>query len=135
MPPSPAPVSPRPLPERPRSQRALPPRPLPARTPATLAGHPAGRARPDPSGHRIAVAFGGLAAASALATAFLAPPPPASATDQVATLVDPAPVQHVTRYVQLQPGQTAPPNAAVAAAPQATPRVVVVTTRQSGTKK
>ena len=46
------------------------------------------------------------------------------------------PVQHVVQYVQLLPGQTPPPNATVSqAAPAPTPRVVVVTTRQSGTKR
>jgi hypothetical protein len=44
-----------------------------------------------------------------------------------------APVRHVTRYVQLEPGQTAPPQASIVPAPKPTPRVVVVTTtRQSG---
>lgn len=108
----------------PSARRPLPPRPVP---------RPLGR--PDPSGHRVALAFGGIAAASALATAFLAPATSASPGVQtVAAAAEVAPVQHVTRYVTLLPGQTPPPNAAVAPAPVATPRVVVVTTRQSGTK-
>ena len=47
---------------------------------------------------------------------------------------DPAPsVRHVIQYVQLKPGQTAPPKAVVKQAPAPPPRVVVVTTtRQSG---
>ena len=84
---------------------------------------------------RALLGLTGVAALSALATA-LAVPPPAS---QVTTTVVQAQVEpsvaasHVTRYVQLKPGQTAPPNAPVKAAPVATPRVVVVTTtRQSG---
>ena len=101
-------------------------RPVPARG--------AGRPRPDPSAQRLAVAFGGVAAASALVTAFLAPTTAATATDQTVIVANPAPVQHVTRYVQLLPGQTAPPDATVVQAPAATPRVVVVTTRQSGVK-
>ncbi|HEY6058290.1 MAG TPA: hypothetical protein VIV06_09670, partial [Candidatus Limnocylindrales bacterium] len=46
----------------------------------------------------------------------------------------PAPsVRHVVRYVQLRPGQTAPPQSTVVAAPKPSPRTVVVTTtRQSG---
>ena len=96
--------------------------------------HPGSRARPDPTGHRVAFGLASLAAASALVTAFLAPATSAAPVDQVAA-ADPLPVQHVTRYVTLQPGETPPPNATVAQAPAATPRVVVVTTRQSGTKR
>ena len=56
------------------------------------------------------------------------------------TAVVPEPsVLHVTRYVTLQPGQTAPPQSSVLVKPQPTPRVTVkvvkkvqVVTRQSG---
>ncbi|HJW22635.1 MAG TPA: hypothetical protein VJ506_09420 [Candidatus Limnocylindrales bacterium] len=120
---------------------AVPPRPALSPRPVALPrpGREAlARSKPDPTGHRLAIGFGALAAASALATAFLAPATaaaPATSTT-VAVAPDAVPVQHVVQYVQLQPGQTPPPNATVSqAAPAPTPRVVVVTTRQSGTKR
>lgn len=130
--PPPTTLAPRPLPARP----VLPPRTVAPPRP----GHQAPvRSRPDPTGHRLAIGFGALAAASALATAFLAPATaavPAASTTAPAVAPDAVPVQHVVQYVQLQPGQTPPPNATVSqAAPAPTPRVVVVTTRQSGTKR
>lgn len=95
--------------------------------------------RPDPGPLRLAFGLTGLATASALVTAFLVPrgglDAGAAMTSTVTSADGPAPsVQHVTRYVQLQPGQTAPPNAVVNQAPAPKPRVVVVTTRQSGAK-
>ena len=93
---------------------------------------------------RLLAGFVGLASLSAIASGLLPTVVPAAAsgaaaagaTSTTATVAtDPAPqaVKHVTRYVQLAPGQTAPPQAAVVAAPKPTPRVVVVTTtRQSG---
>ena len=55
-------------------------------------------------------------------------------TDQAGGAAVAAPsVKHVTRYVVLKPGQTAPPHASVLVRPTPTPRVTVVTrTRQSG---
>jgi hypothetical protein len=85
----------------------------------------------------------GLAATTALATALVSPPPAGaatgSATDVAQTTVtlpaEPAqPVKHVIQYVQLKPGETAPPNAAVKVVPKPKPRVVVITTKQSGAK-
>jgi hypothetical protein len=83
------------------------------------------------------VGFIGLASLSAIATGLLPSVVPAAAADPgSATIVAdavPVAVKHVTQYVQLKPGQTAPPQAAVVAAPRPTPRIVVVTTtRQSG---
>ena len=97
------------------------------------------RAKPDARPLRIAYGMGGVAAASALATAMLGPAAGAAApaTSQVITVpADASPlVRHVTQYVQLKPGQTAPPQANVQQAPAPKPRVVVVTTtRQSGVK-
>ena len=95
--------------------------------------------RPDAGPMRIAIGMTGIAAASAIATALLAPATAATggATAQT-TVVLPAqpaaPVRHVTKVVQLMPGQTAPPQAVVQQAPAPKPRVVVVTTRQSGAK-
>lgn len=104
--------------------------------------HAPARGRPDPRSMRIAFGVAGLAAASAVATAILAPPAPATASQPVATMLAPdqaamAPVRHVVRYVYLKPGQTAPPQAVVAQLPAPTPRVVTVTTvttRQSGAR-
>jgi len=96
------------------------------------------RQRPDPGPLRVALALTGMATASALITAFLAPSAGADAgtttTVTTTTVADaPAPsVRHVIQYVQLEPGQTAPPQAVVKQAPAPKPRVVVVTTRQSG---
>ncbi len=86
---------------------------------------------------RFMAGFVGLASLSAIATGLLPSvvPPNAGPVTTTTIAADPAaqPVRHVTRYVQLKPGQTAPPQAAVVAAPKPTPRVVVVTTtRQSG---
>ncbi len=84
---------------------------------------------------RTLLGLTGLAAFTAFCTAVISPP---SGVDTSAATVEtqvlPAPsVIHVKRYVQLQPGQTAPPQSVVQAAPAATPRVVVITrTRQSG---
>ena len=104
----------------------------PVKRPATVP-----KARPDARPLRIAYGMGALAAATALVTA-LASPPPSSVTAGTTTVTlpaDPAPsVRHVIQYVQLKPGQTAPPNAAVKVVPTPKPRVVVVTTRQSGAK-
>ena len=85
---------------------------------------------------RAILGFTGMAAAAAIATAIIRPPAgDAGATTVVVPQVadqSAAPVRHVTKYVQLKPGQTAPPNAPVKVVPQATPRVVIVTTHQSG---
>ncbi|HEX2755807.1 MAG TPA: hypothetical protein VHM48_10105 [Candidatus Limnocylindrales bacterium] len=128
----------RPLPPRPTG-----PRPVAAATPELPPRRavPAveRKARPDPGPLRLAFGLTGMAAATALLSAFLVPATSADAgagTTNLVTVADgPTPsVQHVTRYVQLQPGQTAPPHAVVNQAPTPKPRIVVVTTRQSGAK-
>lgn len=94
--------------------------------------------RPDPGPIRIAIGLTGMATASALITAFLGSAAGAnagtgaSATDAAVAAAPPQAVRHVTRYVQLAPGQTAPPKAVVQQAPAPKPRVVVVATKQSG---
>ena len=96
------------------------------------------KARPDARPLRIAFGMGAVATASALITAFAAPGAGTATTTVQTTVtrpVDPAPsVRHIIQYVQLKPGQTAPPKAVVKPAPAVPPRVVVVTTRQSGGK-
>jgi hypothetical protein len=83
---------------------------------------------------RALLGFAGLAAVTAITTAVVRPPVVGIPSSTTETAVAPAtaPVRHVTRYVQLQPGQTAPPHATVRFVPQPTPRVVIVTTHQSG---
>lgn len=94
--------------------------------------------RPDPGPLRIAIGLTGMATASALLTAFLSSPTganagaPANTTFATAAAAPDPAIRHVVRYVQLAPGQTPPPNAVVQQAPAPTPRVVTVTTRQSG---
>jgi len=78
-----------------------------------------------------------MASASALAAALLgsATSVDAGGTGSGGTglVVGPAPsVQHVTRIIQLAPGQTAPPNTVVTQQPAPKPRVNVVVTKQSG---
>jgi hypothetical protein len=100
---------------------------------------PEARPRPDPNPMRLMAGFVGLASLSAIAAGLLPSVVPAASAGVVSTTTTvmadaaPLPAKHVTQYVQLKPGQTAPPQAAVVAAPKPTPRVVVVTTtRQSG---
>ena len=117
--------------------------PLPDALPAVRAGAAttsrvpaAKKPRPDPGPLRIALGLAGMATASALVSAFLNPSTGVSAATGGGT--DPGgaagsgSVRHVTRYVQLQPGQTAPSNAVVQAAPTPQPRLVIVRTQQSG---
>lgn len=132
--------------------RPLPPRPSVARSVfdggVVQPANPPVRAaaerkpRPDPGPLRIAIGLTGMATASALMTAFLGSAAGANAgTGAVAqttvgttdtTAVAAPSVRHIIRYVQLAPGQTAPPKAVVKQAPVPKPRVVVVTTKQSG---
>jgi hypothetical protein len=96
---------------------------------------PPPKARPDARPLRLAIGMGAVAAASALITAFASPPGSGAVGAAQTTTSAPVPapsVTHVTKYVQLAPGQTAPPQAVVQQAPALAPRVVVVTTHQSG---
>jgi hypothetical protein len=93
----------------------------PVARPAAGAGaHPA-KAKPDPRPMRIAFFAGGLAAVSALLTAIVIPAKPAVVTtvtnvqQQTVPLTTGTPisVQQPIQYIQLLPGQTAPPGAIV----------------------
>jgi hypothetical protein len=121
--------------------RALPARPLPPRPALDTPKATVRKPRPDPGPLRIALGLAGMAAASALATAMLGSATPVDAggasngTGQnVGAALDApaASVQHVTRIVQLAPGQTAPPKSVVQQQPAPKPRVNVVVTKQSG---
>ena len=103
--------------------------------------------KPDANPLRLLVGLAGIASASALVSAMLPSVSPTevvvaadttSMTAVVAVMPEPS-VVHVTRYVTLQPGQTAPPQSSVLVKPQPTPHVTVkvvkqvqVVTRQSG---
>lgn len=85
---------------------------------------------------RLAAGFVGLATASAIVSAMLAPAAINSAAGAVAvaapgTLPE---VVHVSHFIQLKPGQTAPPQAVVQQQVAPAPRIVKVVTRQSGVK-
>ena len=139
----------------------LSPRP-PSPAPRVPPHAPPARSKPDAKPMRIALGAGGIAAFSALAAAIVLPPRPAvqpttpylqqPVTDLPGTVVA---TQAPILYVQLQPGQTAPPGAkvigssAAAAAPAAAtpvaapaavrvaapvaPKPIIVKTTQSGT--
>jgi hypothetical protein len=97
---------------------------------------------------RLALGAGGLAAFSALATAIVLPPRPAIQAP-VAVLQQPADTGSPTdsssgaplgsgrpiRYVQLLPGQTAPPGASVIPATVPTSGTLVVTVPAPGQKQ
>jgi hypothetical protein len=81
---------------------------------------------------RMALGASGIAALSALVTAIVLPPKPAAALPVVPAYDASAPgstiqVQRPVQYIQLAPGQTAPPGATVidAAAPKP---ITIVTT-------
>ena len=117
-------------------------RPAPGARPTAMARPaPVARPRPAPRPLRIAYGMGALAAASALVTALASPSgagpalAPAQAQTTITLPAEPLPsVRHVIQYVHLKPGQTAPPHAVVKQQPAPKPRVVIVTTRQSGAK-
>lgn len=94
------------------------------------------KAKPDARPMRMALGAGGIAALSALAAAIVLPPRAAApvtatqsqqpqATDSQSS---PSPIEMVRpiKYVQLSPGQTAPPGATVIDASAPTPITVVV---------
>jgi len=110
------------------------PVPVPARPVPAPARPVVAKARPDPRPLRFMFGLAGIAALSAMATSVVTPRPSDASVAQVA-VVDPTarPVQHVTKFVKLAAGQTAPPQAAVKQLPAPAPRVIVVaTTKQSG---
>jgi hypothetical protein len=90
------------------------------------------RAKPDARPMRLALSGGGIAVLSALAAAIVLPPQQSApiVTDQqqvadpLATSIQ---AQRPIQYVQLSPGQTAPPGAKVIDAAAPTPMTVVVT--------
>ena len=95
------------------------------------------KARPDARPMRMALGAGGIAALSALAAAIVLPPRPAAPvaapqgqqTQALDLQPSPTPIQLVRPiiYVQLSPGQTAPPGATVIEASAPTPITVIVT--------
>jgi hypothetical protein len=100
----------------------------PRSTPGPTSGRPA-PPRPNPNRLRFALGTGGIAALSALLTAIVAPPSPASPSSPLATPAAPAMVtqQRPIQYVQLAPGQAAPPGASVIDAKAPKPITIVTT--------
>lgn len=108
------------------------PRPLPHAGSAPKTPQVA-RSKPDARPMRLALGAAGLAAFSALAAAIVLPPrpvvlPPAGAGNAISGQAGGSTsVQRPVQYVQLQPGQTAPPGARVID-PAAPKPVTIVTT-------
>jgi hypothetical protein len=110
--------------------------PFVRRAPAPAPAH-AAKAKPDARPMRIALGAGGLAAMSALVTAIVMPPSPSVQAPQFvsqpgapaspAAPGTPSTVQRPVQYIQLQPGETAPPGAKVID-PAAPKPITVVTT-------
>ena len=101
------------------------------------------KAKPDARPMRLALGAGGLAAFSALATAIVLPPRPAvqapvailqQPTDTGSPTGMPLGSSRPVRYVQLLPGQTAPPGATVIPATVPTSGTLVVTVPAPGKK-
>jgi hypothetical protein len=134
------------LPARPPVGPSLPPRASAPARPQPV------KAKPDARPMRIALGAAGIAAFSAISAAIVMPPAPAVSAPMT-YVQQPAPGgpgtvvagQAPVLYVQLQPGQTAPPGAKVitstpppaAAAPAApaapvAPKPIIVRTTQSG---
>jgi hypothetical protein len=110
----------------------------PHATPHGGAGRPAVK-RPDARPMRTVVGAGGLAAVSAIAVAIVVPPQPYAGPPVYVPPTPIAPgtppiVQQPIRYVQLEPGQTAPPGAKVIDAGAPTP-ITVVTVVQPPAQK
>jgi len=132
-----APVTPTTRPERElpaRPTRELPARPTPDARPARSDVRPS---KPDARPMRFVYGAGAVAAMGVLAVGLVQPDFAATA-DQTGNsdgaAIDPnaaaqvpgnVAVRHVTQYINLKPGQTAPPGATVIAANAPTPRVVV----------
>ena len=83
--------------------------PSPAAAPRPSAAPRPVKAKPDPRPMRLVLGASGLAALSALVTGIVLPPNTGSAYTGSTTVQ----VQNPVQYVQLKPGQTAPPGATV----------------------
>ncbi len=99
-------------------------------TPLGPVSHTA-KSKPDAGPMRIVLGSTGLAILSAIASAIVAPPRPSSAGPAQASGNAPAgtptTVEQPIQYIQLLPGQTAPPGAKVIDAAAPTPQVIVKT--------
>jgi hypothetical protein len=123
--------------------------PAPRTSAATAtAGHGAPKGKPDARPMRIALGTGFLAVMSAVLSAIVAPPQPVVGEPVAGAMPATTPETQVRQivYVQLKPGETAPPGARVIDAAAPTPitvvtvlpgavqKPVVVKTTQSGKK-
>ena len=93
--------------------------------------HPAAKARPNATAMRAALGGGGLAILSAVAAAIVAPPAPAvsapAAQFGAQAAGTPQQIQRPVKYVQLLPGESAPPGATVIDPAAPTPMTVITT--------
>jgi hypothetical protein len=122
-----------PLPPRPT--RELPPRAARESAAPKQPVRETRAARPDARPMRLVYGAGAVAALSVMAVGLVQPDPgatdpaaapdPTAKPDRVAQAPADSGVRHVTRYIHLKPGQTAPPGAKVIAADAPTPRIVV----------
>ncbi len=128
------PARPSGLPPRPASPlgpgraEAARPDPQPGNAPTARPTAHAPKAKPDARPMRVVLVAGGIAALSAIATAIVMPPSQPMANAPAAQAPGAAGQPAQIHYVQLQPGQSAPPGAKVvdATAPQPTTVVTVV---------
>ncbi|MEO8625268.1 MAG: hypothetical protein ABI452_01075 [Candidatus Limnocylindrales bacterium] len=123
-----------------RSARPTPgARPLSDARPARMDSR---QSKPDARPMRFVYGAGAVAAMSVMAVGLVQPDFAATADQSGASdptaepnavaQVPATTVQHVTQYVQLKPGETAPPGAKVIAANAPTPRIVVTHNTPSG---
>ena len=133
----------RPLPPLPPMARSARPAPGARSSPDARSARPDSRqSKPDARPMRFVYGAGAVAAMSVMAVGLVQPDFAATADQPAGSdpTADPnavaqAPsttVRHVTQYIQLKPGQTAPPGAKVIAANAPTPRVVVTHNAPSG---
>ncbi len=131
----------RPVPERQLAQRPLPAPVNAAQRPLPPADRPAPPrpGRPDPRPMRVVYGASAVAAMGVIAVGLFqpayAPAPPADANPQAnpaggngngaQTAQTNVVVKHVTKYIHLKPGQSAPPGATVITQGAPAPRVVV----------
>ena len=90
----------------------------------------AARSKPDAGPMRVVIGSAGFAILSAIASAIVAPPRPSMAVPQQPadkSTGTPTTVEQPIHYIQLLPGQTAPPGAKVIDAAAPTPQVIVKT--------
>lgn len=96
--------------------------------PAPVTHVPKAKGKPNATPMRVALGTGGLAVFSAIVSSIVSPPRPAVLPAGTYTgQATPATAQQPIRYVQLLPGQTAPPGATVIDQAAPTPLTIIAT--------